>query len=89
MTTRVIGIKEFRQNMSRLSKEAKKKKIRFIVMNHLVPVFEVNAIADEEALEDQLLLEKYSKQIERGMKDYKRGKFFTAEEVRQHLLRRT
>lgn len=77
MTTRVIGIKEFRQNLTKL---ARQKSTRFIVMHHSVPVLKVEPID-----EDELILEKYTDQIEQGLKEMREGKLFTSEEVRQHL----
>ena len=85
MTTRLIGIKEFRQNMSKLSKEAKKKKLRLIIMSHSIPILEIRPVLDQEKLEDELLLEKFSARIEKGLRDAKAGKTFTAEEVRKRL----
>ncbi len=51
MTTRTIGIKEFRQNISKFSRQ---KDVIYIVMNHLKPMFKVEPID-----EDQLILEKF------------------------------
>jgi len=80
MTTRTIGIKAFRENMTKLHKKGKKEKICFIVMNHQEPVWRVEPID-----EDQLILEKYGDQLERGLRDARAGKTFTSEEVRKHL----
>ena len=54
MTTRFIGIKAFRQNMSKLTKEARKKNICFIVMHHSVPVMKVTPVNEREAGLEQL-----------------------------------
>ena len=77
MTTRTIGIKEFRQNISKLSEE---KNVRFIVMNHSRPVFKVEPID-----EDQLILEKYADQIDRGLKEAKKGKTTSSTALRKRL----
>jgi hypothetical protein len=58
MKTYFIGIKEFRENMTKISKKFEGKKVRFIVMNHLRPMFEAYTIADKEALKKELLAEK-------------------------------
>lgn len=47
MSIRYIGIKEFRQNMSKLAKEIKRKNIWLIVMNHSTPMWIVKPIHDE------------------------------------------
>lgn len=77
MTTRTIGIKEFRQNISKLSEE---KNVRFIVMNHSKPIFRVEPID-----EDQLILEKYADQIDRGLHESKNGKTTSAAALRKRL----
>ena len=77
MTTKVIGIKEFRQNISILSKE---KDVRFIVMNHSKPVFKVESID-----EDQLILEKFADQIDRGLQDIRKGKTTSSSILRKRL----
>lgn len=50
MTTKIIGIKEYRQNITTLWKEAREKNIRYIVMYHAKPVFEVSPLQDEDEL---------------------------------------
>ena len=44
MTTRVIGIKEFRQNMTKLWKQGKTQNMRFIVIHHSNPIMVVMPI---------------------------------------------
>jgi len=50
MTTKIIGIKEYRQNITTLWKTARIKNIRYVVMYHSKPVFEVNPLQDEDEL---------------------------------------
>ena len=80
MTTRTIGIKEFRQNMTKLYRKGQKDQICYIVMNHQEPVMRVEPID-----EDQLILEKYSEQIERGIRDAEQGKTISSAELRKRL----
>ncbi len=54
MTTKIIGIKEYRKNITTLWKEAREKNIRYIVMYHTQPVFEVTPLQDEDGLLDLL-----------------------------------
>ncbi len=77
MTTRTIGIKAFRQNISKLSQE---KNVRYIVMNHLKPIFAVETID-----EDQLILEKFTAQIDRGLDDARNGKTVSSTALRKRL----
>jgi len=80
MTTKTVGIKEFRQNMNKLWKKGRKENIRFIVMNHSVPVWEVKPID-----EDELLIQHFAKDIEEAREQFKRGEFYTPEEARAKL----
>lgn len=77
MTTRVIGIKEFRQNLTKLSKQ---KNVRFIVMHHSVPVMKAEPID-----EDELILEKFAEQIDQGLKDAAEGNYISSESLRKEL----
>lgn len=85
MTTKFIGIKEFRQNISKLSKKTKGTKVCFIVMNHSVPLWKVEPVEDEDDLIDALLLKKYDKEIRKGLDQVKRGKTYTSAEVQERL----
>ena len=80
MTTKFIGIKEFRQNMTKLYKSGKKKNVRFIVMNHSEPFLKVELID-----EDELIMKVFAKDIEEALAQVKRGEVHTPEEVRRHL----
>ncbi|MFH0770012.1 MAG: hypothetical protein V1926_01400 [Candidatus Peregrinibacteria bacterium] len=77
MTTRAIGIKEFRQNLTKLARE---KNVRFIVMHHSVPVLKVEPID-----EDELILEKFADQIDRGLREAEEGKTISEKELRKRL----
>lgn len=77
MTTRVIGIKEFRQQLTKLSKQ---KNMRFIVMHHSVPIMKVELID-----EDELILEKFAEQIQRGLRDYEAGRTISSKTLRKRL----
>lgn len=85
MTTKVIGIKAFRQNMTKLWKKGRKENVRFIVMHHSVPVMEVKQIEDEEELTDELLLERFGKELKEALEQVKRGEVYSAEEVLKEL----
>lgn len=68
MTTKIIGIKEYRQNITSIWKEAREKNIRYIVMVHSKPVFELNPLHDEDELIDLL-----RKDIEEARQQAKNG----------------
>ncbi|TSC60675.1 MAG: Uncharacterized protein Greene041662_161 [Candidatus Peregrinibacteria bacterium Greene0416_62] len=79
MATRMISIRKFRENMPSLLKEAKKKKLNFLLMRHSVPVARVEPIEEDPELEALIA------QAERGRRDYRAGKYYTMEEVRREL----
>jgi len=76
MITQVIGIKQFRENITSLWKKAKKKKIRYIVMHHSTPIMEVNPVFEKE-----LILDKLAEDITEAREQVKRGEIYTQEEV--------
>ena len=80
MTTKLIGIKEFRQNMTKLWKKGRKEHVRFIVMHHSVPVMEVQPID-----EDEQLVQIFAKDIEEALAQMKRGEGYSLEEVMKEL----
>ena len=50
MITRFVGIKQFRQNMAKISDQARKKKERLIVLRKNKPIFELRPIQAKDAL---------------------------------------
>lgn len=48
MKTRIISVKDWRQNLTKLWKEAEGKDIRYIVMNHSKPMYEVRPVHAEK-----------------------------------------
>ena len=80
MTTKLIGIKQFRQNVTNLWKEARTKKIRYIVLFHSKPVFEVNPISEED-----ILMERLAADVAEAREQVKRGEVYTEEEAYKKL----
>lgn len=81
MTTKIIGIKEFRQGITSLWKKSKKDNIRYIVMYHSKPIFEVNPIQD-----DEFILENFASDIAEAREEIKKGKVYSQEEVYKELV---
>lgn len=80
MTTKIIGIKEYRQNITSLWKEAREKNIRYVVMYHSKPVFEVNPLQDEDEL-----IEILRKDIEEARGQVKKGKVVSHEALMEEF----
>jgi antitoxin (DNA-binding transcriptional repressor) of toxin-antitoxin stability system len=54
MVTKLIGVKEFRQNMAKYSAKAKRHGWRYVVLNRNVPIFEVKPLSKKEAIMERL-----------------------------------
>ena len=63
-----------------MKKYSRQKNVVYIVMSHLKPVFKVEPIS-----EDELILEKYAAQIERGLKEAEEGKGISSAALRKKL----
>ncbi|MDO8490287.1 MAG: hypothetical protein Q7S47_02615 [bacterium] len=80
MATEFIGMKEFRQNMSTLTKRAQKKNVRYVVLNKNKPVFEVRGLDEKTISLEQLALG-----IVEAREDVKRGRTYSLEQIRKNL----
>lgn len=80
MTTNIIGIKEFRQNITSLWKKARRHKTRYIVMHHSTPIFEVMPLSG-----DRLVLNTLARDIAEAREQVKRGETYTHEEALKAL----
>lgn len=80
MTTKFIGIKEFRQNISKIAQSSKKNKQRFVVLNRNTPIFEVNPLSGTDVTLESLALG-----IQQGLDDAKAGRVYTQAEVESIL----
>lgn len=76
MTTQFLGLKEFRQNLSTYTKNAKIKNIRFIILKKNIPVLEVKPIDEKH-----FTLEKLAAEIAKARKQVKQGKVYTQEQI--------
>lgn len=72
MQVKILGIKEFRQNMSSIADQVATKKYRFVIARKNKPVFELRPLTEKD-----LFLEDVRKRIENA----KTTKSYTAEEV--------
>ena len=80
MITKLIGVREFRQNIALLYKKAKKNNWRFIVLNRNKPIFKIEPLDEKEAI-----LEKLAYDVEEARKEIKKGKVYDFEEVCKDL----
>ena len=80
MTTRFVGIKEFRQNMASISDAARKKRQRIIVMRKNKPLFELTPMIGDE---DGVYTPEFVRGIEEGLRQIKKGQTYSAAQVRK------
>ncbi len=80
MQTKLIGIRQFRQNMAKLYKQAKKNNWRYIVTNRNQPIFKVEPLGKQDST-----LEKLIEDIAEAREDVKKGRVYSIEEVRKEL----
>ena len=80
MTTKFIGIKEFRQNIAKLAKNSRKNNQRLIVLNRNTPIFEVLPLYNKE-----FTLENFALGIKQGLSDAKAGRVYTQAQVESML----
>lgn len=76
MTTKCIGMKEFRQKIATFTKDAQTKDIRFIILKKNKPVLEVKAINEKE-----FTFEKLSTDIKKARTQVKKGQVHSQKEI--------
>lgn len=76
MTTKFIGIKEFRQNIASYAKTAKTENMRFIILRKNVPVLEVKSLDEKE-----FTLEQLAGDIAQARDDAKKGNVYTQKQI--------
>jgi PHD/YefM family antitoxin component YafN of YafNO toxin-antitoxin module len=80
MTTKLIGIKEFRQNVTKLYKQAQTKNIQYVVLNRNQPIFKVSPLSEKDTIIEKLAID-----VEEARNDIKNGRVFDFEDVCNEL----
>ena len=75
MTTKFIGIKEFRQNISDFTQKAQKSDVRYIIMNRNKPLFELKPFKKDQELENIFA------DIVKAKEDIKKGKVYSQDDI--------
>lgn len=76
----LLGLKDFRQNMTKYIKKARKGKVSYLILRKNEPVMEVNMIDPKE-----YKLKKYKQDIAEARAQAERGETYTLEEVKERL----
>ena len=79
--TRIIGMRELRQNLSKLIEEAQKKNIHFVVLRHGKIAGHVVTPPTDKELE----LQELAQEVAEARTDYRKGNYCTQEEVEREL----
>ncbi len=80
MTTKFIGVREFRQNISGLYKLAQKNNIRYVVLNKNQPIFEMRPLSKKEAA-----IERLRAIVAEARADVKAGRVHSWESIKKEL----
>jgi len=79
MNTKFIGIKDFRQNISDYSKQARKGNARFVIMNRNKPLFELKPFSEN------MYLDSFIESVLKAEKEVTAGNYHTQDEVMKDL----
>ena len=77
MITKIIGVKEFRQNMAKFSEEVRRKNQRLIILKKNKPIFELKPFSEEESA-----LEKLITDVRDGLDDMENGRVHSHEDIK-------
>ena len=80
MTTRFIGVKEFRQNLAKIAKHSKQNNQRLVILNRNIPIFEVRPLSHKD-----FTLESLALGIQQGLDDAKAGRVYSQAQVESML----
>lgn len=76
MNTKFVGMKDFRQKMSKYAADAKTNKIKYIILKKNVPILEISPIDEKDYTYTKL-----SEELKKSEEQIKKGKYQTQEEV--------
>ncbi len=80
MTTKFIGVKEFRQNIAKIAKDSKKQNQKLIILNRNTPILEVKPLSDKD-----FTLENLALGLQQGLADAKYGRVYSQTQIEKML----
>ena len=80
MVTRFVGTKQLRQDMAKITKEARKNNERIIVMRKNQPIFELRPLSADESF-----IESFRQDIEMARKQAKKGEVHSQDDILREL----
>ncbi len=81
MTTKTIGIKEFRANISKYAQKAQRENIRYIVTNRTKLLFEI------KPFKKNVYLDSFINELMEGLEEAKKGKVQTHKQILEELTK--
>ncbi len=85
MTTKLIGIREFAKNLSKILNESQNNNVHFVVMRHSEPVANITPVKKKKKTKKEIALEELAKEIAEAREEIKRGETYSLEEVADEL----
>ncbi|HKK54281.1 MAG TPA: hypothetical protein VJ926_02055 [Patescibacteria group bacterium] len=80
MITKLIGVKEFRQNVTSLYKKAQENNIQYVVLNRNQPIFKVSPLSKKDTVIEKLALD-----VEEARNDVKNDRVYDFEDFCNEL----
>lgn len=80
MVTKMIGVKDFRQNMAKYAASGRRNGWQYLILNRNEAIFELKPLSKKEAA-----FKKLAAEIAEARQQVREGKVHTLEEVRRHL----
>ncbi len=80
MTTKFIGVKEFRQNIANIAKSSKKNNQRIVILSRNTPILEVRPLSNKD-----FTLESLALGIQQGLDDAKAGRIYSQAQIESML----
>lgn len=80
MTTKFIGVKEFRQNLAKIAKNSKRNNQRLVILSRNIPIFEVHPLSGKN-----FILENLALGIKQGLDDAKAGRVYSQTQIESML----
>lgn len=79
----IVGIKEFRNNMATITKNALKKNRHILVLSRNKPILSVYPLTDDDG--EDVYDKKFMKDIEEARKDVRAGRVYDSTQARKML----
>jgi len=86
VTTQYIPLSECRKNISTLWKKATQENIRYIVMVHSAPAFEITPFQNIHEEWDTIVTDRNKKMYQKAKLEQKKGETFFLDDLKKELL---